>query len=92
MSYVQRVLQPDETVIHQSKLHALIFLPALFLLVIALALLVGEALRIFRGTVGELAKEEWGRGRAADLRRFAVDVLERHLERRLVSAGALGRG
>jgi uncharacterized membrane protein YdbT with pleckstrin-like domain len=43
MSYVQRVLQPDETVIHQSKLHALIFLPALFLLVIALALLVASA-------------------------------------------------
>jgi DNA repair protein RecO (recombination protein O) len=54
--------------------------------------LVAEAVRIFRGTVGELAKEEWPRGRAADLRRFAVDVLERNLERRLVSARALGRG
>ena len=43
MSYVQRVLQPDETVIHQSKLHALIFLPALFLLVIAFGLLVASA-------------------------------------------------
>ena len=53
---------------------------------------VGEAMRIFRGTVGELAKEDWPRGREADLRRFAVDVLERHLERRLVSARALGRG
>jgi DNA repair protein RecO (recombination protein O) len=39
-----------------------------------------------------LAKEEWGRDRAAELRRFGVDVLERHLERRLVSARALGRG
>ncbi len=53
---------------------------------------VAEALRIFRGTVGELAKEEWGRERGMDLRRFAVDVLERNLERRLVSARALGRG
>jgi DNA repair protein RecO (recombination protein O) len=53
---------------------------------------VAEAVRIFRGTVGELAKEEWGKGRAAELRRFALDVLERHLERRLVSARALGRG
>jgi DNA repair protein RecO (recombination protein O) len=52
---------------------------------------VAEAQRIFRGTVGELAKEEWPRGRGADLRRFAVDTLERHLERRLVSARALGR-
>ena len=53
---------------------------------------VGEAMRIFRGTVGELAKEEWPKGRAADLRRFAVEMLERGLERRLVSAMALGRG
>ena len=52
---------------------------------------VGEAVRIFRGTVGELAKEDWPKGRAADLRRFAVETLERHLERRLVSARALGR-
>jgi len=43
MSYVQRVLQPDETVIHQSRLHPLIFLPALLLLVIAVALLVASA-------------------------------------------------
>jgi DNA repair protein RecO (recombination protein O) len=53
---------------------------------------VAEAQRIFRGTVGELAKEEWPRGRGGDLRGFAVDTLERHLERRLVCARALGRG
>jgi DNA repair protein RecO (recombination protein O) len=53
---------------------------------------VGEAVRIFRGSVGELAKEEWPKGRAADLRRFAVEMLERGLERRLASARALGRG
>jgi DNA repair protein RecO (recombination protein O) len=53
---------------------------------------VGEALKIFRGTVGELAKEEWPKGRGADLRRFAVEMLERGLERRLASARALGRG
>jgi DNA repair protein RecO (recombination protein O) len=52
---------------------------------------VGEAVRIFRGTVGELAKEDWPKGRAADLRRFAVEMLERGLERRLASARALGR-
>ncbi len=52
---------------------------------------VNEARRIFRGTVGELAKEEWPKTRGADLRRFAVETLERHLERRLASARALGR-
>jgi DNA repair protein RecO (recombination protein O) len=53
---------------------------------------VAEAQRIFRGTVKGLAAEDWPRTRGADLRRFAVETLERHLERRLVSARALGRG
>src|ERR1700704_6664994 len=43
MSYIQRVLQPGETVVHEARLHPLIFLPALFLLLIALALLVASA-------------------------------------------------
>ncbi len=51
---------------------------------------VGEAVRIFRGTVQGLAAEEWPKERAAELRRFAVETLERHLERRLMSARALG--
>jgi DNA repair protein RecO (recombination protein O) len=50
-----------------------------------------EAERIFRGTVRSLAQEEWPRQRAADLRRFALETLERHLERRLASARALAR-
>ncbi len=55
---------------------------------------VAEAQRMFRGTVGELAGEGWAQDfkeRGADLRRFAVETLERHLERRLASARALGR-
>ena len=52
---------------------------------------VAEAVRMFRGRVGELAAEEWPKGRASELRRFAVETLERHLERRLASARALGR-
>jgi DNA repair protein RecO (recombination protein O) len=52
---------------------------------------VALAERIFRGTVKGLAEEDWPRGRGADLRRFAVETLERHLERRLASARALGR-
>jgi DNA repair protein RecO (recombination protein O) len=50
---------------------------------------VGLAQRMFRATVAELAEEEWPKERAADLRRFAIELLERHLERRLRSAQAL---
>src|SRR3984893_1400262 len=52
---------------------------------------VGEALRIFRGSVGELATEEWPKERAAELRRFAVELLERGLGQRRRRAMALGR-
>ena len=52
---------------------------------------VAEAVRMFRGTVAGLAAEDWPKGRAVELRRFAVEALERHLERRLVSARALAR-
>ena len=50
------------------------------------------ALRMFRGPVKLLAEEEWPKTRGADLRRFAIEVLERHLEGRLMSARALARG
>jgi DNA repair protein RecO (recombination protein O) len=50
---------------------------------------VGAAVRMFRGTVKGLAEEEWPKGRVADLRRFALELLERHLEERLLSARAL---
>ena len=52
---------------------------------------VAEAVRMFRGTVAGLAEEEWPKARGAELRRFAIETLERHLERRLVSARALAR-
>ena len=42
MRYVQRVLQPGETVIHESRLHPLIFLPALLWLIVALVLLAAS--------------------------------------------------
>jgi DNA repair protein RecO (recombination protein O) len=56
---------------------------------------VAMAARMFRGTVKGLAAEEWAREfktRGADLRWFAIEVLERHLEGRLMTARALGRG
>jgi DNA repair protein RecO (recombination protein O) len=52
---------------------------------------VATARRIFRGRVGELAEESWPQDRAADLRRFAIASLERHLDSRLMTARALGR-
>ena len=55
---------------------------------------VALAGRVFRGTVKGLAEEDWARdfkARGADLRRFAIELLERHLEGRLMSARVLGR-
>jgi DNA repair protein RecO (recombination protein O) len=49
------------------------------------------AVQIFRGKVKELAKEQWQKEKLASLQRFAVDTLERHLERKLASARALAR-
>jgi DNA repair protein RecO (recombination protein O) len=47
------------------------------------AVSVAESYRIARSPLAELAAEEWGEARCADLRVFAVGLLERHLERRL---------
>jgi DNA repair protein RecO (recombination protein O) len=49
------------------------------------------AARILRTPVSALAAEAWPRSRAADLRRFAVQSLERHLERQLTTALVLMR-
>lgn len=49
------------------------------------------ARRIFQSPIAALTAEEWPASRAADLRRFTIQALERHLERRLHSAGALAR-
>jgi DNA repair protein RecO (recombination protein O) len=47
------------------------------------------AQRIFRQPVSALAAEPWPAARAADLRRFAMQALERHTERHLHSIEAL---
>ncbi len=49
------------------------------------------ALRIFRQPITAFTGEAWPRSRAADLRRFAIQGLERHLERRLTTAVALAK-
>lgn len=49
------------------------------------------AQRMLRVPVSALAEEPWPRRRASDLRRFALQALERHLERRLRAAETLAR-
>jgi DNA repair protein RecO (recombination protein O) len=49
------------------------------------------AVRIFRSSASALAAEAWPRTRGADLRRFAIQSLERHLERKLRTVAALSR-
>ncbi len=49
------------------------------------------AQRMLRAPVAAFAAEPWPRRRAQDLRRFTVQALERHLERKLRSAEALAR-
>ena len=49
------------------------------------------AQRILRAPVASFASEPWPRRRAQDLRRFTLQALERHLERKLRSAEALSR-
>jgi DNA repair protein RecO (recombination protein O) len=49
------------------------------------------AMRIFRSPASAFAAEAWPRSRGADLRRFAIQSLERHLERKLRTATALSR-
>uniref|UniRef100_E6QJY4 DNA repair protein RecO n=1 Tax=mine drainage metagenome TaxID=410659 RepID=E6QJY4_9ZZZZ len=47
------------------------------------------AQRMLRAPLGEFAGEAWPRRRGQDLRRFTIQSLERHLERKLRSAEAL---
>lgn len=47
------------------------------------------AQRMLRSPVGGFAAEPWPRRRGQDLRRFTLEALERHLERRLRTAEAL---
>src|ERR1700678_1240634 len=49
------------------------------------------AVRIFRSPASAFAAESWPRSRGADLRRFAIQSLERHLERKLTPVVALSR-
>ncbi|HET9698954.1 MAG TPA: DNA repair protein RecO, partial [Terriglobales bacterium] len=47
------------------------------------------AAEMFRAPVDVLAKEVWPKKKGADLRKFLVQILERHLDRKLVTAHSL---
>ena len=49
------------------------------------------AAQMFRSPVESFAAESWTAGQYADLRKFLVQTLERHLERKLVTAGMLAK-
>jgi DNA repair protein RecO (recombination protein O) len=49
------------------------------------------ALGILRAPISAFVQEPWPRKRAADLRRFLIQSLERHLERKLTTADVLVR-
>ena len=49
------------------------------------------AMRIFRSPISALAADPWPRQRAVDLRRFALQSLERNMERKLATAAVLAR-
>jgi DNA repair protein RecO (recombination protein O) len=49
------------------------------------------ALKMLRAPVGAFVEEQWPRRRGEDLRHFALQALERHMERKLKSAEMLAR-
>ncbi len=49
------------------------------------------AAEMFRSPVDAMAKEVWPKKKAADLRKFLVQIMERHLDRKLVTATMLER-
>jgi DNA repair protein RecO (recombination protein O) len=49
------------------------------------------AQRMLRAPASSFAGEAWPRKRAQDLRRFTLQTLERHLERKLKTAEAIAR-
>ena len=51
----------------------------------------GIAFEMFRSPVDALAEEEWPKQRGADLRKFLEQIMERHLEKKLVTPGMMER-
>ena len=47
------------------------------------------AAQMFRAPVESFSSEEWTKAKASDLRKFLMQTLERHIEKKLVTAGML---
>jgi DNA repair protein RecO (recombination protein O) len=51
----------------------------------------GLAAQMFRASVESFTGAAWPKAKASDLRKFLMQALERHIEKRLVTAGMLER-
>jgi DNA repair protein RecO (recombination protein O) len=49
----------------------------------------GLAAQMFRAPVESFPAAAWPKSRGSDLRKFLVQILERHIEQKLVTAGML---
>jgi DNA repair protein RecO (recombination protein O) len=47
---------------------------------------------MFRAPVESFAATAWPKAQGADLRKFLIQILQRHLEKKLVTAGMLEKG
>src|SRR5258708_32744877 len=47
------------------------------------------AAQMFRASVESFAGKPWPKAQAADLRKFLIQILQRHLEKKLVTSGTL---
>ncbi len=47
---------------------------------------------MFRAPVDTFAEEPWPKSQGADLRKFLIQILQRHIEKKLVTAGMLEKG
>ena len=50
------------------------------------------AARMFRAPVDAFADMNWPKSQAADLRRLLIQILQRHIEKKLITAGMLEKG
>jgi DNA repair protein RecO (recombination protein O) len=50
------------------------------------------AAQMFRAPVEHFAEDAWPKSQGADLRKFLIQILQRHLEKKLVTAGMLEKG
>jgi DNA repair protein RecO (recombination protein O) len=50
------------------------------------------AAQMFRAPVESFAELTWPKSQGADLRKFLIQILQRHIEKKLVTAGMLEKG